>query len=147
MSDLQHFEGLARPWFPVDAGRHQVQLVGFSLHDDGGVLATLRLVTYDGEDRAGVECIKEQQVFFLAERHHDDPRVAAALEGWASALGDACEQAPDGGDRLEQCMPHDLWFLSALLDLSRPHEAVDFHDACLRKSRLGWLLEPSALPF
>lgn len=148
--------------FPISSGRFSLEFVPESVNehtgevwggiDDAGDLrATLRMIAWevDGDTRA-IRDIKEQQVVWLSERHREDPRVRAYLEGWAHAVHYVFAQHEElqaagvvtgaAADKLAGCMPYDL-LCAEVLDLRRPQTADEFTEALLSsKKRLGKLL-------
>lgn len=150
--------------FPISSERFSLEFVPETVNentgevwggvqgiDEGPLRATLRTIVWevDGDTRS-IRDIKEQELVWLSERHRDDPRARAYLEGWAQALRYLFAQREElqaaglltgkAADILEMCMPHDL-MCPDVLDLRRPQTADDFTEVMVSsKKRLGKLL-------
>lgn len=125
--------------FPVGSGLVRLELVEIREHAGGGLMMTVRLVVCERDGEAvAIRDIKEQEVYTLAAADREDPRLAAAVAGWALAVQHVFEQA---NAEIESSMPHDFVVIGALLRLRRPQTAEDFCDAALAgKRRLGQFL-------
>lgn len=123
--------------FPIASELTRLELV--EVHErDGGISLTVRLIVMEPGEPPTIRDIKEQEVFALAAKHREDPRLAACVEGWALALKHVFDQ---GVDEIEALMPHDLVLIGGMLQLKRPRTAEDFCDAALAgKQRLGRFL-------
>lgn len=150
--------------FPIKSGRFSLEFVpeeidqntgevhgGIDGVDEGNLRATLRMFTWDLDgETMSIRDIKEQRLVWLWERHREDPRARAYLEGWAQAVHYVFAQheelhaagmlTGETTDKLETSMPYDFVF-PEVLDLRRPQTADEFTEALLSsKKRLGKLL-------
>jgi hypothetical protein len=125
--------------FPIVGERSEIVAVSGDAAvyeaNNGGIHATLRLVGYERPDKETVRDIKEQEVFLIPAKHrHDEARVRAYLEGWASAISAVLRRPVKDVPAL--LLPADFVRVN-VLDLATPEEAADFERAFLQKSRLG----------
>ena len=111
-----------------------MEVVG-AMEKHGGLVLTLRLVTWDGQDAdRRIRDIKEQEVGF-ARAADDADRTAAYAKAWAATLARAFEHLQTC-DVVETLMPHDLVFTDVLsLKTATTQEA--FEAAFMQRSRLG----------
>ena len=143
--DFVELQALFHDVFPLRA--QAVELVVTETREDPtrsgiDVRGVMRLVVFEPQSDT-IVTIKEQELVLVPAAVRQDPRLEAAVRGWAQAFVEAIDMSVDLGQRLEAWVPYDLWFLPQLLTLQRAQTQLQFANACLQsRSRFGWLRDP-----